>query len=241
MIYDNFKTLNKRIKSKDYNKKDKLYFRYLKNIEKKKLPSTEIIFQFPIYVGIKSLSRYLMFYELYKSTKNLSGHIADIGSWKGSSIIFLAKLVYIFENHSNTKLFGFDWFKGQKIGKNDNKKNTGKYSSSYNELKNNIKMQDINKIEIVKIDLSKNLNVFFKRNPWIRFKYVFIDCGLQNVLEKSVPLFWQRLVKGGIMVLDHYNSSISPTESTIVDKTIGNNKVLNFDFSGHPTGYVVKK
>ena len=50
-------------------------------------------------------------------------------------------------------------------------------------------MQDINKIEIVKIDLSKNLSVFFKRNPWIRFKYVFIDCRIQNVLKNPCLYF----------------------------------------------------
>ena len=44
MIYDNFKTLNKRIKSKDYNKKDKLYFRYLKNIEKKNYLPQKLFF-----------------------------------------------------------------------------------------------------------------------------------------------------------------------------------------------------
>ena len=97
---------NKKNKSKD----DKDYFNFLKYIEKQKIPSTEIIFQFPIYLGEKNLARHIQFYELFKKVQNLSGHIADVGTWKGSSMIFMSKLVKILENNSGTKVYGFDWF-----------------------------------------------------------------------------------------------------------------------------------
>jgi hypothetical protein len=183
----------------------------------------------------------LQFYELYKKTNSLSGHIADVGSWKGSSLIYLSKLVKIFENNSSTKLFGFDWFKGQITGNNDLKQNKGKYNSNYKDIKTNIKKQNLDeKTKIIKIDLSKNLDNFFKKNPWLRFKYVLIDCGIESVLEKTVPLFWNRLLKGGVMILDHYNNPISPTESNIVDQVVGNNTINNFYFSSHPSAYVFK-
>ena len=43
----------------------------------------------------------------------------------------------------------------------------------------------------------------------MRFKLVFIDCGIEKVLINTLPHVWSRLVKGGILILDHYNASFS--------------------------------
>ena len=240
MKFDNIKTLNQRLKKKK-SKDDKDYFNFLKHIEKQEIPSTEIIFQFPIYLGEKNLARHLQFYELFKKVQNLSGHIADVGTWKGSSMIFMSKLVKILENNSGTKVYGFDWFKDHVQGKNDKKEHQGKYKSSYVELKKNVKMLKLNNTEIIKIDLVKNLRSFFNKNKWLRFKYVFVDCGTEKVLENAVPLFWSRLLKNGVMILDHYNNPTSPSESNIIDSVIGKNSIEKFHFSDHPSAFIIKK
>ena len=46
-------------------------------------------------------------------TLGLRGNCCDVGTWKGSSFLFIAKLIKIFEPYSKTKIYGFDWFKGQ--------------------------------------------------------------------------------------------------------------------------------
>ncbi len=241
MKYDNIKTLNQRLK-KNRSKEDKNYFRFLKDIENNKIPSTEIIFQFPIYIGDKLLKRHLQFYELYKSVQNLSGHVADVGTWKGSSMIFLSKLCSIFEKNSETKVYGFDWFLGQKQGIKDKKSYTGKYKSNYSELKRLLKTQNLSENSVlVKIDLVNELEKFFKKNEWLRFKYIFIDCGTKNVLEKCVPIFWSKLLRGGVMIFDHYNNENSPSESKIIDDVVKGNLIEKFNFSGHPSAFVYKK
>ena len=156
-------------------------------------------------------------------------------------MIFMSKLVKILENNSGTKVYGFDWFKGHVQGKNDKKEHQGKYKSSYVELKKNLKMLKLNNTEIIKIDLVKNLRSFFNKNKWLRFKYVFIDCGTEKVLENAVPLFWTRLLKNGVMILDHYNNPTSPSESNIIDSVIGKNSIEKFHFSDHPSAFIIKK
>ena len=74
-----------------------------------------------------------------------------------------------------------------------------------------------------------------------RFKYVFIDCGTEKVLENAVPLFWSRLLMNGVMILDHYNNPTSPSESNIIDNVIGNNSIEKFYFSDHPSAFIIKK
>jgi hypothetical protein len=105
--------LEKRISNKIYSKDDLDYFKFLLSVEKQKIQSTEIIFNHTIYQGTKNLSRYLQLYELFKSVHKLSGHIADVGTYKGASLFYFSKLIKIFQPNSLTKVYGFDWFKGQ--------------------------------------------------------------------------------------------------------------------------------
>lgn len=241
MSIENNASLTKRIKSKSFLKSDKNYFNFLKGVNSKITPA-EVLFQFGLYVGETNLIRYLTFYELYKKTLTLRGNCCDVGTWKGSSLLFIAKLIKIFEPNSKTKIYGFDWFKGQAPTKKDNLKFKGMYKSSYQDLLKNIKKLDLKKYTVLrKMDLTKDLNKYLSMNSWLEFKYVFVDCGSSNVLDHAVKNIWPKIVVGGIMVLDHAGQINSPSESKIVRKYIGNHKIEQLHFSGHPSAYVVKK
>ena len=45
----------------------------------------------------------------------------------------------------------------------------------------------------------------------------------------------------GVLVLDHAGMEDTPQESRIVKRFIGNNKIEQLSFSGHPSAYVIKK
>ena len=241
MLIENKASLNKRIASKRYSKSDKDYFKFLQGVEKRITP-TEALFQFGLYIGEENLSRYLSFYELYKKTQNLRGNCCDIGIWKGSSFLFIAKLIKIFEPNSKTKIYGFDWFKGQKPTKKDDQYFKGMHKSSYQELLKNIAKLKLQKYTVLKkMDLTKDFNKYLSTNSWLEFKYAFIDCGSSDVLETSIKSIWPKIVNGGVMVLDHAGLKNSPRESEIVKKYIGNHKIEQLSFSGHPSAYVVKK
>ena len=79
------------------------------------------IHYFPCFTGSQTLSRYLTFYECYKNTLGLAGHIAEVGIYKGGSFLFFSKLVQIFENNTFTQVHGFDWFKGNAPSKHEDK------------------------------------------------------------------------------------------------------------------------
>ena len=91
------------------------------------------------------------------------------------------------------------------------------------------------------MDLRKDLSKYLSLNSWLEFKYAFIDCGSSDVLDASIKNVWPKMVKDGIMVLDHAGLKQSPKESEIVRKHIGNHKIEQLSFSGHPSAYVIKK
>ena len=227
--------------SKHFNE-DKIYFKYIEQIKKAKISNIDFIYQFPVYVGEVNIARLLFFYEMYQKTKGLSGHIADIGTWKGASFFSFVKFVSLFEKNSQTLVYGFDWFKGMKPGKNDVDAYKGKYSANYKGISNLLKLQGLDKIgKLQNMDLTKNFKDFLNKNKWLRFKLVFIDCGIEKVLKNTIPYVWSRMVKDGIIILDHYNAPWSPTESDILDKYIGKNKIQQLDFVRQPTAFVQKK
>ena len=72
------------------------------------------------------------------------------------------------------------------------------------------------------MDLTKKFEQFINKNKWLRFKLAFIDCGTEKVLQSTLPI-WSRLVKGGILILDHYSQPSNG--DSILEKHIGKNKI----------------
>lgn len=227
------------VKFKD---QDEPYFQYIEALEALNPPTKEIVYNFPLFVGSVNIARYLFFYELYKKVLNLSGNIAEIGTYKGASFMFWAKLVKIFEPNNTTQVFGFDWFEGMEPGPEDDINEKGQYKSSYEDLLTLVHLQNLENVAIVnKMDVVESLEKYLSDRPYMRYKLVFIDCGISEVLEKSLELMFPRLVKGGVLIMDHFNMDCSPKESEIIEKYIGSNKVLQMPFNRHSSGYVIKE
>jgi len=224
---------------------DKEFHKNMNEILNLDIPKINLIHHFPVFIGHVNLAKYLFLYDLYKKCFELSAHIADVGTWKGASFLFMAKLVRLFENYNNTQVHGFDWFEGMEPGEDDKKLDEdylSKYKSDYEMLLKLIDLQKLNDIAILhKMDITKELDTFFKKNPHLRFKMVFIDCGIKEVLDKSLENFWQRLVNGGILIMDHYNVEVSPSESEIVERYVGKNYIRQFPFNRQPTAYIIKE
>lgn len=220
---------------------DEKYFSYIDELMKWQVPAKDLIYQFPAYVGHVNLARFLFFYDLYKNTINLNGHVADVGTWKGASFLFMAKMIKLFEPYNTTQVYAFDWFQGMEPGKDDDQTQSGNYCADFDSLNRLVELQGLSDIAIInKMDVTSELTPYFEQRPWMRFKFVFIDCGIEGVLESSLANFWPRLVNGGVLILDHYNNDSSPTESRILEKYIGNLPILQAPFNRQPTCYVIK-
>lgn len=87
------------------------YSNSIKNLELMNFEFKEVVEDFPRFTGHMSIGRYLTLYELYKKTEGIAGHIAEVGTFKGTSLLWFAKLLQIFEPNSLTQVHGFDWFK----------------------------------------------------------------------------------------------------------------------------------
>jgi len=188
-----------------------------------------------------TISRFLALYECYKNTLGISGHIAEIGVYKGASFLYFSKLIQIFEYESLTQVHGFDWFKGSDPAEDEKMIPRGSYQSSYKALIDLIKAQELQNLAFVhKLDVTTELQEFFHNNSHLQFKMVFFDAGMYNVVKKALPMFWERLSKGGYLILDQYNFEVAPGETKAVKEILPDVEIKTFPFCWMPTAYIIK-
>jgi hypothetical protein len=218
------------------------YYKGLKIIKELNYEIEDYIHYFPCFTGSQTLSRYLSLYECYNKTLGLAGHIAEVGIYKGSSFLFFTKLTQIFEPNSFTQVHGFDWFQGNNPSENESNIVKNSDVESYERLMQLIKAQNLENIALVhKMDVTQELKGFFEKYPHLQFKLVFLDAGMYEVVKACLPLFWERIIKGGYLILDQFNFDIAPGETIAVKEVLGDVQVKTFPWGWMPTAYIIKE
>lgn len=224
-----------------FNSRREGYYNGLKEIEMLNYSFNDLIEHYPAFVGHMTISRFLGLYELYKKTSGVAGHIAEVGSYKGASLLHFSKLVQIFESESLTQVHGFDWFKGMEKDEIKSFVEEGTYKESYERLIKLIEVQNLQNLTFVhKMDVTKDLEPFLKDNLHMQFKLVFLDAGMYNIVKTVLPLFWERLTPGGILILDQYNHELSPGETLAVREIFPNAHVKTLPNIWMPSAYIIK-
>lgn len=203
--------------------------------------ATDYIHYFPAFAGHLTLARFLSLYEAYKMTLGVAGHIGEIGVYKGAGSLFFAKLTKLFEPESLTLVHGFDWFQGAKTTKEEKYVSEGECQVDYARVMQLIRAQGLdNIVHIHNLDVTKDLDRFFKENSHLQFKLIFSDCGVYDVVSATLKHFWPRLTSGGIMVFDQFNHEVAPGETRAIKEFMPDAKMKTFPFGWMPTAYVVK-
>ena len=218
------------------------YYNGIKKIKSLDYAFEDAIEHFPCFTGHMTLARFIGLYELYKKTLGIAGHIAEIGIYKGASLLFFTKLVQIYESEALTQVHGFDWFKGTGEDDIETFVEKGTYKESYDRLKDLIHAQNLNHLVFVhKMDVTRELDQFLKQYKHLQFKLVFLDAGMHNIVSTVLPLMWKRVTPGGIVILDQYNHELSPGETMAVRETLPNQKVYTLPNIWMPSAYMVKE
>jgi len=198
------------------------------------------IHQFPLFTGHVNMARYLALYESFKMVQGIAGNYADVGTFRGASLLWIAKLIKLFEPYSTSQVHAFDWFMGHQ---GDDILQMQAQPDPFQKLRKLINVQGLTDIIVLhQLDLSKDLDQF-DNDPIcapLYFKYVFMDCGFQEVLEKAVPFFWDKLLTGGIMVFDHFTSDIQVETEIVKEVLPPDTAIQNWPWCRQPMGYVIK-
>ena len=224
-LRDDYRKGLEEIKALDYSPEDYMHF-------------------FPAFAGEMTLLKYLSIYELYKQTLDVAGHIAELGMYKGAASLLFAKLTKIYEPYACTLVHGFDWFRG---GGNLSARemevvSDGVYQESEERVRALIEAQRLsNIVKVHNLDLSSDdIDAFLDENPHLYFKLVLVDAGIERVLKKSIPAFWERMTVGGIMIFDHYSFETAPSEAGLINSLLPGVPVKAIRPGWMPVAYVTK-
>ena len=103
--------INKKVK---FVEEDKEYLRQRKEfaIEVGFPDLFEYIDQYGLYAGAQTIGSRLFAYEAIKRTINIPGHIVEFGVFKGSNLLYMAKVLRLLQPSTHKLVFGFDTFTG---------------------------------------------------------------------------------------------------------------------------------
>jgi hypothetical protein len=202
----------------------------------------EIIENFPAFVGKMTLNRCFTLYELYKKTLGISGHIAEIGVYKGFGSILFGKLTQIFEPESLTMVHGFDHWGGTDATTDSPLQIVGGNKANEHTVRELIQLQGLDStVKIHNLDVVTGLDSFFERYPHLQFKLVFLDSGTYDCTSSAIKALWPRLNVGGIMIFDQNNHEVAPGESQAIRELLPNEKIETIPGSWMPNSYIIKK
>ena len=126
----------------------------------------DYIHYFPAFSGNLTLIRNFTLYELYKRTLGISGHLAEVGVYKGAGSLLFGKLVQIFEPDSLTMVHGYDWFYGTAAVDENPLQVQGGNCEDEERLDRLITLQGLdNTIKIHNMNVETDLPAFFEKNP----------------------------------------------------------------------------
>lgn len=182
---------------------------------------------FPRFSSKRSLSRFLVKYEIYKQIINVNGVIIECGVFNGAGLFTWAQLANIFEpTNYNRKIIGFDTFEGfpdtneldnseihkPKIGdlRGEGFECINKSVEKYNHERH---LSHIPNIDLVKGDFINTSIEYLEKNKHLIVSLLYLDFDLYEPTKRALEVFLPRMGKGAIICFDELNCENFPGET----------------------------
>ena len=179
-----------------------------------------VVDHWPLYVGTSNLGRFMAISDLLRSTLDVPGHVAEFGSWKGANLLFMAKLLRVFDPHGCKEVHCYESFEGLETFSGEDgaagKTEKGTYQGNLGELMEMIALADLqDDIVIHKGDISQTLPEALK-NEGLTYSFVYCDTDLYEPTKIVLDKLHPRLAVGALVVLDQWNYEKWPGEAVAV-------------------------
>ena len=216
-----------------------------KNVSNNDIWNSENIYH--LKTDTSRISKLIYHYEIYKKIISLPGDVVECGVFKGISLTRFLTFREILENNNSRKIYGFDVF-----GKFPKPNNQGDKSFLKRWEKNagdGIDAQELNDIllekkflnfELVKGDVKKTIPNLIKQQPHLKISLLHLDMDIYEPTKFVLNKLFSYVVKGGIILIDDYNSVFGATKAT--DEFLNLNKNLEIkklNFNKVPS-YIIK-
>ena len=224
------------------------------------LPHT--LTHWPLYARRIGVQRFLAHYELYKMAANLPGSVVELGVSRGVSLMTWHKLIEIF-NPTDTfrRVYGFDSFEGLTDFRDEDGglsatdgagKRMGGWSAAKQErelfdlvdLANSDNILARERTKLIKGRVQDSLPGFLAEQPGLRICILHLDMDIYEPTLVALQHLYDRVVPGGIVILDEYGIPPWEGEARAIETFFGKDNVpliKKLDFCQFVGGYFIKK
>jgi hypothetical protein len=187
------------------------------------------------------INKLLAHYEIYQLIKGVPGDIFELGVFKGASLIRFATFRALFENDDARRIVGFDAF--------------GKFPTENLELAGDLEfierfeggsgpgltreetervldLKGFRNVQLVEGNVFETLPAYLEQNPHCRISLLHLDMDVKEPTAYALDLLFEKLVSGGIVVVDDYNSVVGATDAVdgfLKDKLLNLKKLPHYN------------
>ena len=193
-------------------------------------------------------SKFITHLEFFRQTSDVRGEVMEFGIFKGNSFFRWIKFRDLLEQTSSRKIIGFDifgdfpeaGFEGDKDKRDAFVAETnGGKSISYEEITELLSQQNLNKnVEIIKGNIHDTLEQYLDKNPHLKLSLLHIDVDLYEPTKLVLEKLYDRVTKGGIIILDDYGA-FAGTNKAVDDFFKGKVEIKKLPYS-HAISYIIK-
>jgi len=157
------------------------------------------------------MAKMLAHFELYKQITNLPGEVLEFGVFKGASLLRFATFREILESPYSRKIIGFDMFgEFPKTGNNQSVEYANKFEHlsgtgiPIEELEKSLKLKQFDNVHLIAGNILETLSDYLKKNQQLKIALLHIDVDVYEPAKYILEQAYERVVRGGIIVLDDY-------------------------------------
>jgi hypothetical protein len=185
--------------------------------------------------------------EIYNMILDLPGDVLEFGVYKGASVVRLLTFRNLLETEYSRKVVGFDIFgkfPDQLELESDQKfvkrfEAAGGNGISKEELVMHLNNKGFKNYALVKGDILKTIPEYLENNPALKISLLHIDVDVYEPTKVILENLWDRVVPGGILMLDDYGTVVGETRA--VDEFFADKQVIiNKPRFNHIPSYIIK-
>jgi hypothetical protein len=170
---------------------------------------------------VRRLGKILAQYELYKRIVGLPGEVIECGVYKAASLMRLLTFREMLETEHSRKVIAFDAF-GRFPTTADEQdtefiadfEREGGDGIGVDALERVLEHKGFGNVELVAGNINATLPDYVKRHPELRVSLLHVDVDCYEPTVTILEQLFDRLVVGGLLVLDDYASVAGETRAT---------------------------
>lgn len=210
---------------------------------------------FHLTLRVDRLAKFIAHWEAYKMVLEIPGAIVECGVFKGTSFVRFAMMRELIGNYFSNKLIAFDVFSDQypdtkfaedKAYRDHWISTAGPSSISTEQLDEVLKRQEIRNYELVAGDVLETVPRYVAEHPGLKVALLNVDIDFVEPTKCVLEHFWNRVMPGGVVLLDNYagedagGNSLHGDTKGIDDFFADKDTVIRrFPFASRPC-YVIK-